>query len=68
MSKLHKALSESPNVLTAEQAKTQLREALSGPSLRMTKRGRKMFIEYATELVRASKLARESKRKRKGAK
>jgi hypothetical protein len=60
MSKLHKALSESPNVLTAR----HIRRLKSLRDTYLSKRD-KLAREYVEELDRALKLARESKRNRK---
>ena len=76
MSKLHKALSESPNVLTAK----ELRDIRSTAILTVTRVDRrnktavlqlsseKQAREYIEELARSLKLAKASKKKRKGAK
>ena len=60
MSKLHKALSESPSVLTAEDVKW-----LQAKRPRVASKKEAWECEYVEELDRALKLARESKRKRK---
>ncbi len=63
MSKLHKALSESPNVLTAKDL-----NKLKAARLNWLAKKDAAIREYAEELARASKLAQASKKKRKGAK
>jgi hypothetical protein len=67
MSKLHKALRESPNVLTAKDVKwlremNDMARGVDKPEHVAKAR------EYIEELARSLKLAQASKKKRKGAK